>query len=95
MASCYSRADQTYYRTNPKDDRVLEWCTSPSANSLWQTAYTFSGPIQALDIDDATGRPVAIVSDYGTLKTYIGSGAHSWGIIHYSSGERIRAVYRI
>ena len=94
MPVIFAPKDRIYFRTNPRDEKELQWTRQLSSHPIWQHAYTSKDPILGLEVDDATGHAI-IITHKGTHRDYfISSGARAFNKIALPSGNRIVLAYK-
>ena len=94
MPVVYSPRDRIYFRSNPMNDKELQWTGNLTSSTSWQHAYTCKDPILALDVDDDSGHAVIITHKGSHRDYFISSGARAFNKIALPSDHRIVLAYK-
>lgn len=94
MPQVYAPKDGIHFRSNPANDKELQWARQVSSRTQWQHAYTCSDPILGLEVDENSGHAI-IITHRGSHRDYfISSGARAFNRIALPSGNRIVIAYK-
>lgn len=94
MPVVYAPKDKIYFRSNPANERELQWASSLSSHTLWQHSYDCKDPILGLEVDDATGHAIIITHNGSHRDYFISSGAKAFNRLALPSGNRIVLAYK-
>lgn len=94
MPVIFAPKDRIYFRTNPENERELQWTGKLTSRPQWQHAYTCKDPILGLEVDDNSGHAIIITHKGSHRDYFISSGARAFNRIALPSGNRIVLAYK-